>query len=179
MTSRDRIPAPELPGPRLEPGLALPRYRYVPGVLPHPFRDPNGHDHLATLDLPDPAWTTDQGWAANVHHRYALDLFENRFYWESHEVWEDVWLLLPRPSAERELLQALIQVAAATLKRHMGSVRAPVTLTDRARARLAQARSAGEVVCGVDIGALEARLDTGDPWPRLTVDPTWFASTPV
>jgi hypothetical protein len=174
VTSQARIPAPGAPGPRLEPGLALPRYRYVPGVLPHPFRDPYGHDHLATLDLPDPAWTPTRAWSANVHHRYALDLFENRFYWESHEVWEDVWLLLPRPSVERALLQALIQVAAATLKRHMGSVRAPVTLTRRARARLEQAQAAGDVVCGVDIVALVAALEAHDPWPRLTVDEDWF-----
>ena len=108
-------------------------------------------------------------WGENRHHRYALDLFENRFYWESHEVWEAVWLLLPRASPERETIQALIQIAAATLKRHMGSVRAPNTLTTRAAERLQRAQRAGPVVCGVRITALLDRLEQRPQWPRIDV----------
>ena len=174
MTVEARIPSPDAPRPRLEPTLALPRYRYVPGVLPHPFRDPDGHDHLNRVPLPEPAWTAGRPWRTNRHHRYALDLFENRFYWESHEVWEAVWLLLPRPSPERELIQALIQVAAATLKRHMGSVRAPGTLTARARTRLQRARAAGPVVCGVQIDRMLAQLDGPARWPTIDVNGDWW-----
>lgn len=162
-----RIPPPASTPPRLAPELPLPAYRYVPGVLPHPFRDTDGHDHLARLPLPEPAWVTGTDWSDNLHHRYALDLFHHRFYWESHEVWEAVWLLLPRPSAEREVVQALIQIAAATLKRHMGSERAPRHLTERARMRLGRARSAGTVVCGVDIDALLVVLENENAWPTL------------
>jgi hypothetical protein len=169
MMERLAIPAPEHPRPRLAPHLPLPPYRYVPGLLPHPFRDADGHDHLARIDLPEVAWDETSTWVTNLHHRYALDLFENRFYWESHEVWEAVWLRLPRPSPERELIQALIQVAAATLKRHMGSTRAPHTLRDRARTRLERARQGGTVVCGIDVNALLDELDRAPLWPRLTV----------
>lgn len=169
MTSTARLPPPLHPPDRLEPRLPLPAYRYVPGLLPHPFRDPAGHDYLAQVALPAPAWTADVGWRDCVHHRLALDLFAHRFYWESHEVWEAVWLLLPRPSPERELVQALIQLAAATLKRHMGSPRAPATLRARARVRLGRATAAGPIVCGVDVPALQAHLDTEPLWPQLPV----------
>ncbi|MDW4497279.1 DUF309 domain-containing protein [Sulfitobacter sp. D35] len=42
------------------------------------------------------------------------------YYWESHEVLEAVWLRTPDPSPEREMVQALIQLANARLKQRMG-----------------------------------------------------------
>lgn len=163
----NRIPSPTHPRPRLQPAWPLPPYRYIPGVLPHPFRDPDGHDHLASVPLPSVAWTPGQAWSTNVHHRYALDLFDHRFYWESHEVWEAVWLALPKPSPERQTIQALIQVAAGTLKQHMGNPRATRRLLGRARERLEGARGHGPVVCGVDIDGLLLQLDADTQWPTI------------
>ena len=51
--------------------------------------------------------------------RYAADLFDHRYLWEAHEVWEAVWKDTPK-GPEREHLQGLIQAAAYLLKRHMG-----------------------------------------------------------
>lgn len=157
------LPPPESPPERLLPGLPLPPYRYVPGVHPHPFRHEGGHDHEGRIDWGQPP-VVESGWAHNRRYLHGLDLFNHRFYWESHEVWEAVWLALPKPSAERELVQGLIQVAAALLKRHQGLTRASDRLLTRARTRLGRA---APVCWGIDVVALECRLDSGEPWPTV------------
>jgi hypothetical protein len=39
--------------------------------------------------------------------------FEQAQYFDAHESWEALWLALPNPSAQRDLLQGLIQVTVA------------------------------------------------------------------
>lgn len=64
-----------------------------------------------------------------------LAAFAHRYFWEAHEIWEPIWLALPPASAERHLMQGLIQLANAGLKRDMGNPRA----ADRIQARAEQA----------------------------------------
>jgi predicted metal-dependent hydrolase len=45
-----------------------------------------------------------------------LTRLENEKYWLAHESFEDIWRTLPDESSEREVLQALIQFAAACYK---------------------------------------------------------------
>ncbi len=84
----------------------FPPYRYVPGFNAHPLKHQDGHRS------PRPQ---ERGEAL----LYARDLFDHRFYWEAHEVWEALWKQTS-PGPERERLQGLIQAAAFLLKRHMG-----------------------------------------------------------
>ena len=78
------LPLPEPPDPApLRVALALPPYRYVPGLQPHPHKHAEGHGHAPVLP-PLLLW----------HH--GLDLFDHRFYWECHEVLEGRWKTLPR-----------------------------------------------------------------------------------
>ncbi|WP_108785417.1 DUF309 domain-containing protein [Falsiruegeria mediterranea] len=53
------------------------------------------------------AWTA--GWT----------FLEAECFWEAHEVWEAVWLVLPPNSTERRFVQAVIQLANASLKEKM------------------------------------------------------------
>ena len=114
------LPDPSTPPPRRS-DFPFPPYRYVPGLNAHPLRHPQGHRS------PHPA-----GRAAAL--AYAADLFDHRYLWEAHEVWEALWKDTPE-GPERQRLQGLIQAAAYLLKRHMGHP-AP-RLLEAARRRLA------------------------------------------
>ncbi len=97
----------------------LPRYRYVPGVRPHPTRDPAGHSYEPT-PTPNrhPAWSVD-AWQTLPDWLYGVDLFNRFYFWEAHEAWEGLWVAAPRNCQAALLLQGLIQIAAALLKSHM------------------------------------------------------------
>lgn len=48
------------------------------------------------------------------------EAFDQGYFWEAHELWEAVWMVLPPASAERHLLRGLIQLANGGLKARMG-----------------------------------------------------------
>ena len=47
---------------------------------------------------------------------WGMDLFNQGYYWEAHEAWEALWRAAIRGSAEHNLLQGLILLAAAGVK---------------------------------------------------------------
>ena len=63
-----------------------------------------------------------QAWRAGMFY------LEQGYFWECHEVLEAVWMVLPNPSTERNMTQALIQLANARLKVVMGKPRATLRL---------------------------------------------------
>ncbi len=156
------VPAP----PLREPALPLPAYRYVPGRLPHPFAHPAGHGHRLPAAALGPAWDPARPPAMDRRFRHACDLFDQRYPWEAHELWEEIWRAAPAEAPERELLQGLIQAAAALLKRHMGQADAAGRLWARAAERLGRAQAAlGAEPWGVRVGPLLAAGPGG--WPTL------------
>ncbi len=106
--------------PRLLPDRPLPKYSYVPGMWPHPMSDPNGHSFALPTE-PAPA-----GEMAEIDRekafRWACDLFNQGYYWESHEAWEALWHMAGRSGAEADFLKGLIQLAAAGVKAREGQV---------------------------------------------------------
>lgn len=62
--------------------------------------------------------------------RAGLVYLETGFYWECHEVLEAVWARQPEGSPEKDMVQALIQLANARLKVLMQRPRAAVRLCD-------------------------------------------------
>ena len=60
--------------------------------------------------------------------------FREEYYWEAHEVWEAVWILLDQESAPRALVRSLIQLTNAGLKGKMGREKAQTRLLDLAKA---------------------------------------------
>lgn len=107
---------PELP--RFAPEIAFPAYAYVPGRNPHPSHDPQGHAlGLAVEAARQPICD----WRQQVEHRYAIDLFNHGYYWEAHEVWEEIWIALQRTGPLADLFKGLIKLAAAGVKTRAGS----------------------------------------------------------
>ena len=92
----------------------LPPYRYLPGLHPHPVANPHGHSHGAP-DEPHPAWNPEE-WRALDDWLYGVDLCNHHYYWESHEAWEGLWLVVPRRSVPHRFLQGMIKLSAALLK---------------------------------------------------------------
>ena len=123
----------------------LPRYRFVPGVTPHPRRHPDGHSY----GQPEPALSTpapDQ-WQTSDAYLYGVDLYNCAFWWECHEVFEGFW----RAAAKTEqgcFFQALIHVAAANLKVCMGS---PVSADRLSVAAWERFQTLPHIYMGLDI----------------------------
>jgi predicted metal-dependent hydrolase len=89
-----------------------PPFAHIPGRTPRPRED-----HFDALKS-DPATAL----------RAGLAYFERAYYWECHELMEPVWMAAPDPSAERDMAQAIIQLANARLKLRMERPRAALRL---------------------------------------------------
>lgn len=144
------IPPPDPPPPR-RTTRPLPASRYLPGPgVPHP---------------------SDGGFRAEPDFDYACDLFDHRFFWEAHEVWEAEWRRLDRDSPDAWLLQGLILGAAFALKKHQGVEEGAKRLLARCHLCLrAVVDHRGEVVRGIALRELFRRLHAfaeGGPWPTL------------
>lgn len=159
------IPAPLHPSPLRQPSYPLPPYRYVPGVQPHPWRSTEGHHHQDGLPKQVPLWQPGQEWQNHSGFLHGCDLFDRRYFWEAHEMWEEIWHAVPREHTDRALLQLLIQSAACCLKVHMRQAASAQKLLERCRFRRGLCST---VVVDLDglMADLTAFVDGGD-WPLL------------
>jgi predicted metal-dependent hydrolase len=139
------------PGGRRLGSLPLPSYAYRPGRTPHPRRDPRGHSfgrpEPEVARFPPSAWAEQEPWL------HGLDLFHAGYFWEAHEVFE-AYTRVFGAGAEGRLLRALVQLAAAELKRADGGPAAS-RLADRAVRGL---EGLPAVVLGVRTRALATRV---------------------
>mgnify|MGYP001976217564 CR=1 FL=1 len=161
------IPTP-IPAPPRRVSKTLPPYRYVPGLNPHPFRNPNGHMYTDGTAPDHAVWMPTDDWENDATLRYAADLFDHRFFWEAHEEWESVWHCCPLEGIDRPVLQSLIQLAASILQHHMGQRRSQTLLFERARRRMVEhqiVRHKGIAIADL-LSATEAFFVTG-VYPRL------------
>jgi predicted metal-dependent hydrolase len=99
-----------------------------------------------------------------------IALFNEREYFDAHEVWEDLWHDTAGP--ERRFYQALIQVAVAVYHASNGNTRGAVRLYHSAQRYM---QAFGPRYNGLDIGAfwdalrvaMRAFLDPAQPAPVL------------
>jgi len=153
MPALAEIRAPDRAVPRYCPDRPLPAYRYVPGLHPHPRRDRDGHSYQPDPRRePHPAWEV-SGWRAVADWLFGVDLFNAFFFWEAHESWEGPWAVQPRRSAAGGLLQGLIQIAAALLKIHLGSLAGATTLSREGLKKMAAAAAVCPTLLGLDLRA--------------------------
>lgn len=100
--------------PRFVPHKAFPSYAFVPGQSPHPTHNPEGHsyNHIPEeIEALDPT-----NWEKNEHYLHGIDLFNHGYYWEAHEIWEDLWNADGRIGLTADFLKGLIKLAAAGVK---------------------------------------------------------------
>jgi uncharacterized protein len=112
----------------------------------------------------------DDGMTDEECWRYGLDLFDQRYLWEAHEVLEGLWHRLPKGTSERDLVQAIILAAGAVLKRHMGDERSSDLLVNRAIENLVNVGAMTGRQFGIDTVRLTSDLEAlrqGGPWPTI------------
>ncbi len=152
------LPDPGERGARRYSARPLPAYRYVPGLHPHPIRDPHGHSYEPVLRLNRHApWSADE-WRTLDDWLYGIDLFNRFYFWEAHEAWEGLWAAVARGTAASLLLQGLIQIAAALLKIHMGVASGARTLSAAGLDKLRQAAALQPQLLGLDLKGVAERF---------------------
>ena len=127
----------------------LPAHRYIPG---HTRRHPEGAFDAIREMAPKPSLSG--GAADNPAWLYGLRLFDAGFWWEAHEVLEPVWMNARPNSAERAVVQAVIQLANAALKREMEKEKAVRRLCDIAARLVDDAAAGGGRILGLDLNEL-------------------------
>src|SRR5581483_2092778 len=113
---------------RLLPEEPFPPYSFVPGRFPHPESDPAGHSFGVPRPTPPPL--DPRNWSASHPYLRGLDLFNHRYYWESHVEFESLWIACGRKGIVAEFVKGLIKLAAAGVK-HLEQV--PWGVTSHAR----------------------------------------------
>lgn len=102
---------------------SLPPYTHIPGVTPHPIRDPAGHSYEAPKSLaeilispPVREALTSENLPLQPEFLWAVQLFNAGYYWEAHEAWESLWHRAGRSGVLADYLKGLIKLAAAGVK---------------------------------------------------------------
>jgi hypothetical protein len=137
---------------RYAPTRPFPPYAYLPGgEHPHPTQSPQGHSY--TGEPGPPAGHVEPArWRENDDYLFGVDLYNHGYLWEAHEVWEGLWHAAKPDAVQADLLQGLIQCAAAALKVPMQQPRGLEKLARIGTERLESvARRGGPEYMGVDL----------------------------
>jgi predicted metal-dependent hydrolase len=102
----------------------------------------------------EPLLTADQLHGRLGEFYAAVDQFNDGYYCESHETLEDLWMVTPVP--ERDLFQAIIQLAAGMVHYARGEYAGIVKLLDASADKLQRFPPAA---LGVDVDALVADIE--------------------
>lgn len=103
----------------------VPSHAYIPGQNARHAEDAFD-DVKATAQDDMPLETLYQS-AACAH---GLAYIEHGYYWEAHEVLEQLWMVLDKAPQQRRVVQAIIQIANGLLKLKMGQPKAARRLHD-------------------------------------------------
>ena len=138
--------------PDLPRGIVLPPHAYVPGrTARHPEDWFDTIKASVTSDVP----------LEKLHDttafRVGIVYFNAGFYWECHEVLEPVWMATPERSPERDMVQALIQLANARLKLKMDRPNASSRLCGMVRTHLSRCPE-DRPTMGLSVSEMEKRV---------------------
>lgn len=104
--------------------IPFPDKRYQPDIrMTRPGKDRAGQ---YIPQIPSPVAFNAANWNLSQRYLYAVDLFNYRYWWEAHEVLEELWLETGKQTGIGKFIQGLIQISAALLKTsqpHSGSRR--------------------------------------------------------
>jgi predicted metal-dependent hydrolase len=90
-------------------------------------------------------------WQTSEEYLYGIDLYNYAYWWECHEIFEGLWHAVGRDTEQGNFFQALIQFAAANLKRFTGNHQAAGNLVTSGILRL---QKAPRFYMGIDVARL-------------------------
>ncbi len=151
----------------------FPPYTFIPGHWPHPCCTPDGHSY-GVDPLPAAPLTLEQ-WQSSEAYTRGIELFNAGYYWEAHELWEEVWKVMERQGALAELLKGLIKLAAVGIKIRQGRPNAARSLLARATKHFESVAGQCSVnpTAGLDLASLVTRSNHFiESIAELRADPT-------
>lgn len=134
--------------------LPFPPYRFLPGKAPHPEKE-GGY---LKGNKPEVEELNVENADRNLYFLYAIDLFNAKYYWESHVYWEAIWNKNNRIGEAADLLKGLIKIAAGMVKKELDSKEAYKGHIERAIELLRPIRNHYKI----DIEALVHKLERLD-----------------
>jgi hypothetical protein len=154
-----------------DPWQLQPAGPYIPGRNARPSSAPEQTGHF-----PAPVSTVDpDNWQDNRAYLQGLRFFNSGFYWEAHEMWEDVWMHCPPNSPQRHLLQGLIQFSNCCLKIRLERLSSAERLANMTNDCLREAAfGASGVLFGLDPAAIKVQLQEVQAWMQRPVRPDFI-----
>ena len=151
---------------------SLPPYTFIPGHWPHPCCTPEGHSY--GVESPEAQPLISETWQSCTSYTRGLVLFNAGYYWEAHELWEDVWKALNRRGPMAELLKGLIKLAAVGIKIRQGRPNAACSLLRRACSHFESVmQHYSDPVAGLSLGPLLAwAVEFNESIADINADPT-------
>ena len=152
--------------------IPLPPYTFIPGHWPHPCCTPGGHSY--GLEPVPAAPLALETWTECGAYLHGIVLFNAGYYWEAHELWEEVWKALGRRGIMAELLKGLIKLGAVGIKIRQGRPKAAQSLLRRSREHFESvALNHSDEVAGLNLTQLIAWATLfSETVPALQADPT-------
>jgi len=126
--------------------LPFPNRKYIPGIGIHPKKGKNG-SHIP--EIPDDLEKySDDSWQRSIKYLYAVDLFNSGYWWEAHEVLEDLWIQAGKTTSLAKFIQGLIQISAALLKDFQSKSQAAEKLAAKGLSKLSLQQG---IFLGIDV----------------------------
>lgn len=137
---------------RLIPEWPFPDYIFVPGENPHPKKN-GGHMEGEGDPLAEPLIASRP--QENKFFRYALDLYNHGYFWESHVYFEALWNAHKRQGSVADFLKGMIKLGAAGVKFKIGQKPAAIGHMERALELFATVQSTeGDIFLGINLKQL-------------------------
>jgi len=132
----------------------MPEYRHLPFKTPHPYMDEGGHSY--GQDLPKVESFDEQNWQRCDTYLFAIDLFNQGYWWEAHELLKQVCYCVGRDSQIGSFLEAVIQIAAGELKHFMQEEQGAQALIERGLSGL---QAPQPIFLGIDVAAFRTAIE--------------------
>lgn len=142
---------------RLIPDWPLPAYIFVPGNNPHPKKE-GGHME----GLPEPVATPIdlQGPGKSEFLRFAVDLYNQGYFWESHVYFEALWNAHGRQGSVADFFKGFIKLGAAGVKLNIDQEVAARGHFERAKELFEGVmKDEGDSFLGFDLKKINASID--------------------
>lgn len=136
------------PASTLGNDIPTPPHAYVPGQT---TRHPEDWFETIKASVGSAPIEQTQAWQAGLFY------LDRGYFWECHEVLEAVWMALPNPSPERDMTQAIIQLANARLKLRMKKPNATRRLCEIVQGLLEHHRG---TILEIEVGWVRAQIIT-------------------